>query len=141
MINFRIVLQTGLAGFTNSTPFLTKDIRFYFSGNRSTCNDLYLKMNVKSSFMTSIKQWAIIFLLPLTCNISYSQYVYDLVPYLDGRLYGFADLSGNVVIKPDFEEVKPSILWVLLTLYITVCTAKSTERESGPFLPWRIIIS
>ncbi|MBK8820556.1 MAG: WG repeat-containing protein [Saprospiraceae bacterium] len=57
--------------------------------------------------MTSIKQWAIIFLLPLTCNISYSQYVYDLVPYLDGRLYGFADLSGNVVIKPDFEEVKP----------------------------------
>ena len=34
------------------------------------------------------------------------QYRYDLVPYLDGRLYGFADLKGNVVIQPDYEKVK-----------------------------------
>jgi len=30
-----------------------------------------------------------------------------LVPYLDDKLYGFSDLEGNVVIKPDFEEVRP----------------------------------
>lgn len=36
-----------------------------------------------------------------------AQFSYDLVPYLDGRLYGFADIKGNVVIKPDFEKVSP----------------------------------
>ena len=37
---------------------------------------------------------------------AFTQNQYDLVPYLDGRLYGFADLKGNVVIQPDYEKVK-----------------------------------
>lgn len=65
-------------------------------------------MNVKSNKIFSIK----LGLLTLYCAINgmislQAQYTYDLVPYLDGRLYGYANLEGKVVIKPDFEEVKP----------------------------------
>jgi hypothetical protein len=64
-------------------------------------------MSVKSNTIFSLK----LGLLTLYCTISgmislQAQYMYDLVPYLDGRLYGYADLEGKVVIKPDFEEVK-----------------------------------
>lgn len=65
-------------------------------------------MNVKSNKIFSIK----LGLLTLYCAINgmislQAQYTYDLVPYLDGRLYGYANLEGKVVFKPDFEEVKP----------------------------------
>jgi len=54
------------------------------------------------------KKFTNFFLFSFIClKVMIAQEVKILVPYLDDKLYGFSDLDGNIVIKPDFEEVRP----------------------------------